>query len=431
MRSRVAPPGTTLPAGGAPVDPYYNGTSGAAAPAGTPAAPIVTPVTPPPVDKYSPRGGFNVPQGSIDRTKAIDFAKPNEVKASPTAIARRSLSNPAGGRTQVDTQLTSAKMATPSVDTSSADASMASVSTDAATLATMPAVSRQAALTPLTATPGMSPQADSALADRSPADTALADGDIDSVVANFDGTSRPGTVQSAAIQSNGFQPAKPDLAEPSQSDLDAARSRIARSNSAKAAGGSTIRIRDAAEEAFADDEEPAATTVSDDKTRLRMTAGTPRASFNSNPAAGMPDEEPVVAVAQSQPGQQPAASEPDKGAAQALWLEPADGATDRMATVAATAIASASAPYQYDPSYTSLSGRLEYSASARQWKLRYIPIDGPTDQFGGSVLLSDATRLEGFKPGDFVSVHGAIAAAAQNARGFSPRYDLNQIDPIR
>ena len=53
-------------------DPYYSGAAGAGAPAGTPATAPGTAPPAMPVDKYSPRGGFNVPQGSIDRTKAID-----------------------------------------------------------------------------------------------------------------------------------------------------------------------------------------------------------------------------------------------------------------------------------------------------------------------------------------------------------------------
>jgi hypothetical protein len=74
---------------------------------------------------------------------------------------------------------------------------------------------------------------------------------------------------------------------------------------------------------------------------------------------------------------------------------------------------------------------LEYSAGARQWKLRYIPIDGTTDQFGGSVVLNDSARLEGFHTGDFVSVEGSLAAGAKGARTFSPGYELTQIAPLR
>ncbi|MDZ7617026.1 MAG: hypothetical protein U1E05_08480, partial [Patescibacteria group bacterium] len=42
--------------------------------------------------------------------------------------------------------------------------------------------------------------------------------------------------------------------------------------------------------------------------------------------------------------------------------------------------------YGFDPSYAWLRGRLEYSQVDRRWKLRYIPVDGNTDQYGGSVV---------------------------------------------
>ena len=110
MRTRVPPPGTNVPA-----DSYYQGAPAASAPPASMPPPAGAPMTPPssmpssPNDKYSPPGGYNLPQSSIDRSKVNDPAT-GEVKAGGTAIARRSLAKPAQGQSTVDTQLTAGRV---------------------------------------------------------------------------------------------------------------------------------------------------------------------------------------------------------------------------------------------------------------------------------------------------------------------------------
>lgn len=82
--------------------------------------------------------------------------------------------------------------------------------------------------------------------------------------------------------------------------------------------------------------------------------------------------------------------------------------------------------YGYDPEYRWLQGQLEYSQIDRSWKLRYIPIDGHTDRFGGSVVL-DAPSLDDYQPGDFVTVEGAVAGGT-SAGGFAPLYRTASIE---
>ena len=72
-------------------------------------------------------------------------------------------------------------------------------------------------------------------------------------------------------------------------------------------------------------------------------------------------------------------------------------------------------------------GSLEYSQSTHQWRLRYIPSDGATDNYGGSVVLADASKLTGLHPGDFVSVQGSIGAASANQGSFAPLYNVQQV----
>jgi hypothetical protein len=89
---------------------------------------------------------------------------------------------------------------------------------------------------------------------------------------------------------------------------------------------------------------------------------------------------------------------------------------------------SARARYDYDPEYRWLRGRLEYSEIDHQWKLRYIPVDGATDEFGGSVVLSDASQLSGYERGQFVEVRGTLGQAPEEAdRGYAPEFEIDQI----
>ena len=85
------------------------------------------------------------------------------------------------------------------------------------------------------------------------------------------------------------------------------------------------------------------------------------------------------------------------------------------------------AGFGYDPQYHWLKGKLEYSQATQTWRLRYIPPDGATDNFGGSVILSDASRLGGLKPGDLVYAEGTPGAAGATTGSFAPIYTLQRI----
>ena len=88
------------------------------------------------------------------------------------------------------------------------------------------------------------------------------------------------------------------------------------------------------------------------------------------------------------------------------------------------------ARYAHDPEYGWLKGKLEYSQIDRCWKLRYIPIDGTTDQFGGSVVLSDTSLLGGYERGDFVEVHGTLGRTASDHQGYAPNFEIRQIERL-
>lgn len=86
--------------------------------------------------------------------------------------------------------------------------------------------------------------------------------------------------------------------------------------------------------------------------------------------------------------------------------------------------------YGYASDYRWLRGRLEHSQAADQWKLRYIPIDGETDDYGGSVILANPVVLGEYAAGDFVHVEGAHVEDQGGDLSFAPVYRIQQIRPL-
>ncbi len=89
------------------------------------------------------------------------------------------------------------------------------------------------------------------------------------------------------------------------------------------------------------------------------------------------------------------------------------------------------AQFGHDPDYRWLRGRLEYSEIDRKWKLRYIPIDGTTDEFGGSVVVPDASVLSGYERGQFVEVRGTLGPVPEDEdRGYAPEYHVDGLERL-
>lgn len=86
--------------------------------------------------------------------------------------------------------------------------------------------------------------------------------------------------------------------------------------------------------------------------------------------------------------------------------------------------------FGYDPQYRWLKGRLEYSEIERRWKLRYIPIDGATDDNGGSVVLREDIDMGDLRPGDYVTLYGEIGEREEDSKGYAPVYYAERIEPI-
>ena len=89
-----------------------------------------------------------------------------------------------------------------------------------------------------------------------------------------------------------------------------------------------------------------------------------------------------------------------------------------------------SAKYGHADDHSWLKGRLEYSQARRRWKLRYIPIDGEADRFGGSVILRKTSLLSGYERGESVELKGRLANVAKTAGDYAPDYEITQIKRI-
>ena len=87
--------------------------------------------------------------------------------------------------------------------------------------------------------------------------------------------------------------------------------------------------------------------------------------------------------------------------------------------------------YGSDTNYHELRGRLEYLAGVGQWKIRYVPIDGRADVFGGSVLVANPHVLGNLQSGDFVAVQGKLIQGAADTRSFSPAYQITTVQRQR
>jgi len=86
--------------------------------------------------------------------------------------------------------------------------------------------------------------------------------------------------------------------------------------------------------------------------------------------------------------------------------------------------------FGHDPGYGWLEGQLEYSRASSRWKLRYLPIDGESDEFGGSVVLPDAEKVSGHQHGDFVRIEGQLNNGASDAGLFAPEYRVTRVSPL-
>ncbi|HTU27374.1 MAG TPA: hypothetical protein VMF30_18335 [Pirellulales bacterium] len=425
MRTRVPPPGTNVPA-----DSYYQGAPATTAPPATMAPPAAAPsaVQPNQPDKYAPPGGY-LPQSSIDRSKVVDPAS-GERKANSTAIARRTLMRPTRGQSTVDTELTAAK-----VTGGAAAAGVAS--TMAAGSESMPATNSVAVATSNNARAADVP----AEGESEPRDAAT------NPAAQVAFADAPQEAERERVESENVDQheAALEVAEAGQPDHSSSADArpfagLGTTEQNPAASASTLRIVAADEphdsdEATSGEEAVVHTTLvaKADSESAGEIADEPEQPAVDRPSAGSiawntpAQASPIETTSPADHAATLAMVDPASAVVPAGWSDAAGAASG---VGRRSAVAGAPQTYGYDPSYAWVRGRLEYSASQRQWKLRYIPIDGATDQFGGSVVLVDGAATQNLQAGQFVTVQGRVVGTSQAGRGFSPRYEVASVEPM-
>jgi len=142
---------------------------------------------------------------------------------------------------------------------------------------------------------------------------------------------------------------------------------------------------------------------------FRLVSGTTTASSESSESPESPESPGVSAVSKT--------SRSSDDSAQFTVVASSASGDEEDATKQFTPHAN----YGHDPAYGWLRGKLEYSQIDSRWKLRYIPIDGKTDKYGGSVVLADPALLGGCERGDFVEINGRLGGQDPK-NGFAPTY---------
>jgi hypothetical protein len=108
---------------------------------------------------------------------------------------------------------------------------------------------------------------------------------------------------------------------------------------------------------------------------------------------------------------------------------PATGPNNSMG-IPATPVGSTSGQvggYGNDPTYSQLSGKLEYSSLDGRWLLRYLAPQTKPDRYGGVVVLVPQGSMAGFNNGDFVTAQGRLEANGSA----SPVFTASALSPQR
>lgn len=419
LRTTVPPPATTQIAPPAGADPYYSG--GAPPPAISPpltpgAAPYspppgAVPYSPPPANgsQISPPGGFGPPAGSSSKT-----GPPDRSNFQQTQIDRGKASQQGAAELRVG------------------DSSLARLSSPASKFASSAV---PAATSISVARPAAQPAARSAA---QPAVAAVTRPREGIELTGYRAPNRP-LVTEASPGITPFEEDATGAIEPPAAASVAVAS-VAVANAAVVDNPSVVRIVEQsgpAELAFHETPLAPPESAGVERSVVRLSA--------QEPVQEITDLPPVTGQSAKLYGTRLSlgASEAANASTLAFRETSAAAASEANSTAAAmptgspaaesgsnSLAANSESSYAYEPSYSSLRGRLEYSQSTRQWKLRYIPIDGQTDKFGGSVVLPGSAALQSLKPGDFVRVQGRMSQTP-TIRGFSPTYEPSHIEPSR
>ncbi|NIP85585.1 MAG: hypothetical protein GTO03_08490, partial [Planctomycetales bacterium] len=140
-------------------------------------------------------------------------------------------------------------------------------------------------------------------------------------------------------------------------------------------------------------------------------------------------QQPGVSSGTSEAGM--ASSDPGRVELAELPRSVARGQQGSQAAAGKVRPAAAASQYGFSHDYRWLRGQLEYSAAAQQWKLRYIPIDGQTDRYGGSLVLEAVPELSSYRDGDFVQVQGIVRGQEGSSGSPATAYRITRLARLR
>jgi hypothetical protein len=397
-----------------------------------PAAPAYTP--PPPDKRFTQPGGYNFPQGSINHRKAVD-PSPKDYRTGTTAIARAARPRSNGIALASATTTAKGEEKTPENTPLEIGPNADSKPEDGQQLAFNEETSEGVGITD----------------GERQADEQNTEQEAILIAAATEAELKPVQGGEDVSQSLGDSPMSYQTA---RNILAAEESEAAE----KSAGGAVIRIvesegnrttvtptsatsttKDSAKTAKHDSAAPVASGSEPAKLARTLPAGSSRDYVDLSPRKSTQEVRPVTfhedpriagtpatAAEQRVAASNGAAFEQRGAAGNGTAFERRGGGSDGPA--AAQWGAGGNAPaYSYDPQYGWLRGKLEHSAAANRWKLRYIPIDGQTDEFGGSVVLSNPSLLKEFSPGQMVMVQGSVGNGPAEHGRFSPLFELRSI----
>jgi hypothetical protein len=421
MRTTVPPPATGV---GAPSDPYYNNSGGppsaTSAPAATPMpGPAATvPVVPPPEKRFTAPGGYNFPQGSINHRKAVD-PSPTDYRPGVSTIARAARPRTLGSTT------------TPG----SAKLRITELAVDE------PTSEQQSEQTPENTPLEIRDDQVHVLAGKATSDTASHGTLAIAEEQNNQESAEPQPVATAEIEANEPTSTEVALATPEENPEDEPQSREETATNNR----SVVRILPSPDDAgeSPSDSIAASHASSDAPSQSPPTTNgltvAPSITFGSSPTAklSMNAGNDSIRTAGSEnrfyfDRDRPAARPAER---QASFHAATDGgvqfAGGPAATTGTNSTPESADAYSHHTNYSWLRGKLEYSNAGKRWKLRYIPIDGQTDQYGGSVVLPNSPLLENFRPGEMVTAEGSIGTVPAEHGRFSPLFELRAIKPQR
>lgn len=87
--------------------------------------------------------------------------------------------------------------------------------------------------------------------------------------------------------------------------------------------------------------------------------------------------------------------------------------------------------FGFDTTYSWLRGQLQYYPQTGYWGLRYVPLQGTSDPYGGVVVINNSEVLEGVQPGEFLLIQGFLETADNGDGTFVPLYTVEGIQRQR